>query len=234
MNISYKGKTFTFKENSAYGGYFNFFVNEGGYRALPRFLSDPDSFVNQDDRETEVFNKQLLLNSAVAVAQETISRTPIVFRPAIKSLKVRDKTFKSEKKFWTEENTIHFEASNGLEGKVYMRNDVFDPDFIGLDGRSNLKRMSDGDSPVVRVGNEDIPVDLHHMIQHRNGPFAEVDGTFHKKYHGILHIWRGGKGGKKPSEFQFSRSEFNKFRKEYWEFRATKIKNDRTNNNNGG
>lgn len=99
--------------------------------------------------------------------------------------------------------------SNGK--KVYQRDDLIDPKLTDKLGRTNLERMKQGLAPI---GPDGKPINLHHTIQTNNGPIAEVTQTFHKKNHSIIHI--------NPNTIPsgINRSEFDKWRKAYWEHRA--------------
>ncbi|WP_327295252.1 MULTISPECIES: HNH/ENDO VII family nuclease [unclassified Streptomyces] len=84
-----------------------------------------------------------------------------------------------------------------------------DRDAAGKD----LKRMQQGLAPM---GPDDMPLNLHHMLQTQDGPMAEVTKKMHldENYH-QLH-WKSG--SKIPSGID--RPEFDKWKKLYWKDRA--------------
>ncbi|WP_349267259.1 HNH/ENDO VII family nuclease [Flavivirga aquatica] len=220
----------------------------GSFEGMYDFIINPEYFHQMRAAELQQFgetlNQRLIGSAAMGIALNAtgfgeryamtrIRRSRVGSSPKSKTQKQATSNL-NKRKFYKKDNDTEFEASNGLSGRVYRKDDTFDADYVSLDGRTNLKRMEDGDSPVVmHKDGKEYKVDIHHMIQHRNGPFAEVDGKFHKDNHGTLHIWTGGAGNKKPQDFQFSRSEFNKFKKEYWQNRASQIQQSKSNNNGG-
>lgn len=64
------------------------------------------------------------------------------------------------------------------------------------------------------IGADGKPVNLHHMLQSQDGPIAEVTQSFHKDNHSTIHI----NDNSIPSGI--NRSEFNKWRSDYWKQRA--------------
>jgi hypothetical protein len=58
------------------------------------------------------------------------------------------------------------------------------------------------------------------------GPLAEVAGSMHSKYHGVLHIWTNqSKGGVTRAEKlpTIDRPAFDKWRAEYWKTRVREL-----------
>ncbi|UNF42752.1 HNH/ENDO VII family nuclease [Bartonella krasnovii] len=49
---------------------------------------------------------------------------------------------------------------------------------------TNIERMKTGRAPLDA---DNIPVELHHMLQTPDGPLAEVT-AFHNKHHSAIHI----------------------------------------------
>ncbi|MDN0117861.1 HNH/ENDO VII family nuclease [Yersinia frederiksenii] len=119
------------------------------------------------------------------------------------------KYFGQERKYWSDE-PVQFNGN-----KVYQRNDLFDPNAIDARGRSNIQRMEKGLAPLDANGNT---VNLHHMLQRQDGPIAEVTQTFHKENHAVIHI----NDNSIPSGI--NRTEFDKWRSNYWKERAQTFK----------
>jgi len=103
--------------------------------------------------------------------------------------------------------------------RVYQRDDLIDPNKKGPDGRTNLERMQDGDPPI---GPDNKPVNLHHMTQDEPGPIAEVEQTFHKDNHRILHIYPNGQAkiGYGSAPPPIDRGAFRTWSRQYWRSRA--------------
>ncbi|MEM6162703.1 HNH/ENDO VII family nuclease [Erwinia sp. P6884] len=118
--------------------------------------------------------------------------------------------FGQERKYWSADPV----NING--NKVYQRNDLFDPKYVDpKSGKTNLELMQIGRAPV---GTDGKPVNLHHMLQKQDGPIAEVTQIFHKDNHKVIHI----NDNSIPSGI--NRSEFNKWRSDYWRQRANDFK----------
>ncbi|MBW8308619.1 MAG: HNH/ENDO VII family nuclease [Candidatus Paracaedibacteraceae bacterium] len=116
---------------------------------------------------------------------------------------VVDSSLEAER-FWTKR--IEFKGN-----KVYQRDDLIDPHFIGVDGRTNLQRMKMGHAPLTEDGKS---INLHHMLQTQKGPIAEVSEAFHQGYAEIIHI--------NPTSIPsgINRSYFDRWRSKYWAERA--------------
>ncbi|MBP9878437.1 MAG: HNH/ENDO VII family nuclease, partial [Alphaproteobacteria bacterium] len=104
----------------------------------------------------------------------------------------------------------HFTA-HGQTNKVYKRDDLIDLNRVDEMGRTNFQRMQKGLAPK---GPDGEPMNLHHMLQTKNGPIAEVTDTFHKEYKRIIHI----NPSSTPSGIY--RPEFDRWRNQYWKERA--------------
>lgn len=99
--------------------------------------------------------------------------------------------------------------------RVYQRNDI-DFDYIDPNtGKSNLELMRSGHAPI---GNDGLPVQLHHTIQTENGPVVEVRETTHTEYHRILHglVSDGNSFRNDPALDR----QYSNFRRQYWKWRA--------------
>lgn len=95
--------------------------------------------------------------------------------------------------------------------KVYQRDDIINPNMKDARGRTNLERMEKGLAPL---GPDGKSINLHHMTQRNESSIAEVTQTFHKDNSSVIHI--------NPNTIPsgINRSEFNKWRTDYWKNRA--------------
>lgn len=95
--------------------------------------------------------------------------------------------------------------------KVYQRNDIIDPYKVDTNGISNLQNMKNGYAPI---GPDSNKIELHHMLQTKEGPIAEMTKSFHKQNSSIIHI--------NPSTIKsgINRSKFDRWREQYWIERA--------------
>ena len=79
-------------------------------------------------------------------------------------------------------------------------------------GLTNLDLMKNGLAPYGPDGKK---VNLHHMLQNQDGPIAEVTQSFHQQNSGAIHM---NSGSDIPSGI--NRSQFEKWKKDYWRSRA--------------
>ncbi|MFA9459127.1 HNH/ENDO VII family nuclease [Halalkalibacter sp. AB-rgal2] len=95
--------------------------------------------------------------------------------------------------------------------KVYQRDDIINPNMKDARGRTNLERMQKGLAPL---GPDGKSINLHHTTQRNESSIAEVTQTFHKDNSSVIHI--------NPNTIPsgINRSEFNKWRTDYWKNRA--------------
>ncbi|MCG1027020.1 hypothetical protein J5S49_01785 [Virgibacillus halodenitrificans] len=95
--------------------------------------------------------------------------------------------------------------------KVYQRDDIINPNMKDVRGRTNLERMEKGLAPL---GPDGKSINLHHTTQRNESSIAEVTQTFHKENSSVIHI--------NPNTIPsgINRSEFNKWRSDYWKNRA--------------
>lgn len=108
-------------------------------------------------------------------------------------------------KFWNKE--VNFNGN-----RVFQRNDLIDTNKIDpKTGLTNLELMKSGRAPK---GPDGKPVNLHHLTQRHDGGIAEVTQTFHQKNSSTIHI----NPSSTPSGI--NRSQFNKWRADYWKERA--------------
>ena len=125
----------------------------------------------------------------------------------------------SQSKIFTK---IHYEGTVVVGGevrdvsrRVYQRNDI---DFERIDqntGKTNLALMSEGRAPI---GNDGLPVQLHHVIQKESGPIVEIRETTHEEYSRILHGL--GAWGTSFRNDPILDRQYNNFRRQYWKWRA--------------
>ena len=117
---------------------------------------------------------------------------------------------------------IRFEGTVKVNGelrdvsrRVYQRNDI---DFDYVDpktGKTNLQLMQAGRPPI---GNDEKPIELHHVIQKEIGPMVEVRESTHREYSYQLHGLRGN--GESFRNDKTLLKQYNNFRNLYWKWRA--------------
>ena len=99
--------------------------------------------------------------------------------------------------------------------RVYQRNDI-DFDYIDpTTGKSNLELMRAGRAPI---GNDGLPVQLHHVLQKESGPMVEIREITHEEYNRILHGL-----GIRDASFRndpILDRQYRSFRRQYWMWRA--------------
>ena len=96
--------------------------------------------------------------------------------------------------------------------QVTQDNSTFDPRFVDpRSGLTNVQRMERGLAPIGRDGK---PVNIHHVNQTNTGPVREITATQHQQNYRNLHQ----NTGQSPS--QINRPEFNRWRQDYWRWRA--------------
>jgi hypothetical protein len=94
---------------------------------------------------------------------------------------------------------------------VFQRGDLIDASQEDKRGRTNLSRMNQGLAPVGADGKS---INLHHLIQSDAGSVAEVSGSFHEKYHKVIHI------NPHTTPSGIDRKKFAAWRRDYWKDRA--------------
>ena len=117
---------------------------------------------------------------------------------------------------------VQFEGKVKVDGqerdvsrRVYQRNDI-DFDYVDPNtGRSILDLMRAGRAPI---GNDGLPVQLHHVLQTETGPMVEIRETTHEEYSRILH-GLGVKGASFRNDPLLDR-QYSNFRRQYWKWRA--------------
>jgi filamentous hemagglutinin len=110
--------------------------------------------------------------------------------------------------YWNREVTF-----NG--NRTFQRNDLIDPNKIGdvRTGRTNLQLMQEGRAPV---GADDLPIQLHHLIQTNEGAIAEVTTSFHRIHSRVIHINQPAR----DFPTTINRGRFDQWRRDYWIARA--------------
>lgn len=102
-----------------------------------------------------------------------------------------------------------------INGKtVIMDNSTFDPNLVDKQGRTNIQRMEQGLAPI---GTDGKSVNIHHIDQTNDGTVMEIAATRHQENYNELHMNKG----QMPS--QINRTEFNSWRRRYWEWRSNNL-----------
>ncbi len=123
---------------------------------------------------------------------------------------------------------VQYEGSVTVNGvtrdvsrRVYQRNDI-DFDYIDPEsGKSNLQLMNAGRAPI---GNDGLPIQLHHVLQKESGPMVEVRETTYEEYNRTLH-GLGIRGASFRNDPILSRQYVN-FRRQYWKWRAEQYRKE--------
>ena len=95
-----------------------------------------------------------------------------------------------------------------------MDNGTFDSNLVDEQGRTNIQRMGQGLAPI---GTDGKSVNIHHIDQTNTSPVMEITATEHQQNYSKLHT----NTGQLPS--QINRSEFDNWRKSYWEWRSNNL-----------
>ena len=99
--------------------------------------------------------------------------------------------------------------------RVYQRNDI-DFEYVNPEtGLSNLDLMRAGRPPI---GNDGLPVQLHHVLQKESGPMVEIRETTHEEYARTLHGL--GVSGTSFRKDPILYKQYTNFRRQYWKWRA--------------
>jgi hypothetical protein len=102
-----------------------------------------------------------------------------------------------------------------LGRRVYQRDNLIDLSRKSRGGESSLSLMRRGNAPI---GEDGVPIELHHAIQTEPGPVVEVTKTLHRTRSRELHI---NPSNRLPSGID--RREFDRFKSEYWKRRAAAL-----------
>lgn len=90
--------------------------------------------------------------------------------------------YSTSSQYWNKKTTFSYDGQSNV---IYQRNDLFDLLLKDGKGRTNIQLMQKGRAPI---GIDKEPINLHHMLQTKNGAIAEVTETFHTQYTKIIHI----------------------------------------------
>lgn len=102
--------------------------------------------------------------------------------------------------------------------KVYQRNDI-DWNYVEKkSGLTNKQLALKGEAPYGIDGKK---INLHHLTQTEPGTMVEVLYSTHKKYHKVLHGLK--KKGESFRNITGLNYQYNKFRQEYWKWRASNL-----------
>ena len=96
-----------------------------------------------------------------------------------------------------------------VDGKQVLQRGDIDPNFKDEQGITNKERMENGKAPIV----DGKPVELHHIGQKQDSPFAELTSSVHKENYRNLH-------DVPPQPSQIDRKSFAKEKADYWKKRA--------------
>ncbi len=112
------------------------------------------------------------------------------------------------------------DPKSGQMFRVLQRNDI-DPNYIGKYDKSgnplsNLELMKKGQAPYTNSGER---MNVHHVGQHADGPFAEVTESTHRSF---PHK-QFGRNNPHPTN-PVVRAEFDPIRRAYWRARADEFK----------
>lgn len=99
--------------------------------------------------------------------------------------------------------------------RIYQRNDI-DFEYVNPEtGISNLDLMRAGNAPI---GNDGLPIQLHHVLQKESGPMVEIRETTHEEYARTLHgLGVRGASFRRDSVLY---KQYTNFRRQYWKWRA--------------
>lgn len=119
------------------------------------------------------------------------------------------------KRIWYEGTVTVNGQVRDVSRRVYQRNDI-DFEYVDPDsGMTNLELMERGNAPI---GNDGMPIQLHHVLQKESGPMAEVREITHEEYHRILHGLASD--GSSFRHDERLKKQYENFRRKYWRWRA--------------
>ena len=113
---------------------------------------------------------------------------------------------------WKEEVEVYKDQKlkeKQVDGRQVLQRGDIDPNFKDEQGITNKERMENGKAPIV----DGKPVELHHIGQKQNSPFAELKSSVHKENYRNLHDVT-------PQPSQIDRKSFAKEKADYWKKRA--------------
>lgn len=113
---------------------------------------------------------------------------------------------------WKEEVEVYKDqnlSERQVDGRQVLQRGDIDPNIKDEQGRTNKERMENGKAPIV----DGKPVELHHIGQRQDSPFAELTSSVHKENYRNLH-------DVPPQPSQIDRKSFAKEKADYWKKRA--------------
>lgn len=113
---------------------------------------------------------------------------------------------------WKEEVEVYKDQKlkeKQVDGRQVLQRGDIDPNFKDEQGITNKERMENGKAPIV----DGKPVELHHIGQKQDSPFAELTNSVHKENYRNLH-------DVPPQPSQIDRKSFAKEKADYWKKRA--------------
>ena len=113
---------------------------------------------------------------------------------------------------WKEEVEVYKDQKlkeKQVDGRQVLQRGDIDPNFKDEQGITNKERMENGGAPIV----DGKPVELHHIGQKQDSPFAELTSSVHKENYRNLH-------DVPPQPSQIDRKSFAKEKADYWKKRA--------------
>ncbi|MGL4825500.1 MAG: HNH/ENDO VII family nuclease, partial [Alphaproteobacteria bacterium] len=122
--------------------------------------------------------------------------------------------------YWKKSDVHTFRSQTN---RVHKRDDLIDLRRVDSKGRSSEELMKRGLAPI---GPDKKPINLHHLIQTKDGALAEISGTMHSQYHKTLHIWSNqSKGGVTRAEIlpKIDRAAFDAWKADYWKARVAEL-----------
>ena len=87
---------------------------------------------------------------------------------------------------WKEEVEVYKDqnlSEKQVDGRQVLQRGDIDPNIKDEQGRTNKERMENGKAPIV----DGKPVELHHIGQRQDSPFAELTSSVHKENYRNLH-----------------------------------------------
>ena len=109
---------------------------------------------------------------------------------------------------WKEEVEVYKDQKlkeKQVDGRQVLQRGDIDPNFKDEQGITNKERMENGKAPIV----DGKPVELHHIGQKQDSPFAELTSSVHKENYRNLH-------DVPPQPSQIDRKSFAKEKADYW------------------
>ena len=113
---------------------------------------------------------------------------------------------------WKEEVEVYKDQKlkeKQVDGRQVLQRGDIDPNFKDEQGITNKERMENGKAPIV----DGKPVELHHIGQKQDSPFAELTSSVHKENYRNLH-------DVPPQPSQIDRKSLAKEKADYWKKRA--------------